>query len=254
MNIVQDQLSGEGIGDISMQKFQPVGTDILDWLFLYKRYIKDAGIKPDVVVIAFAKHHIGDRPPKRLRRLGRHFITAGSMDELFEKDIDNFGDKSEIFLSHYFSSFGDQLLHQEGMLYCCIPYYASATSRLNNMLEAVQDKKLASERNGSPMPPETFTRIERMLEMLNDEGTHAILVAIPLPQKWTPDPKLVELTKAAGMTFIDPQDESVFTEEHFEDGYHMNDSGKKIYSSLMADLIKAQLNKKVTVELIIDRN
>jgi len=232
LDTVREELRRLGAPEAELARMVPVGTDITDWVYLYKKHFAGAGRAVDVVVIGFTDDHVRDVPAKRLRRLGRHFISPSSIPELFERDVTGFGDRVEVLLSYGSACFGDQLLYRDSALWGMIPNCQSGTGTINDFLRHAETKAHAAE--GIEPPPPTYHRLERLIELLRQDGVRGIFVAMPLPRIRPLDPNLARTVRAGGMTFIDARQIAGIESGSFQDGYHLNDAGAERYSRFIA--------------------
>jgi len=235
MDRLQHELTARHPAEVHLGKVYPVGTDLVDFHYLPRRYFTDPGLAPDVVVVGFVAHHIDDRPAKRHRRLGRHFTSLQAMPELFSHELLSFERRAENVLSHLFASFGDQLLWKEIILHC-VPEMPAGSRDVDRKLERIADA-LAESRGEAP----TFHRLERYMELLRGHGVDAIFVAMPLPEVWDMDQKLPRTVRDAGMTFVDARSIEGLTPAHYQDGYHLAADGAAIYSRFLAARIAERL-------------
>jgi hypothetical protein len=230
---VREELAYRGV-EPAIERTVPVGTDVTDWIYAYKRFFGNVDQAPDIVIVGFVRHHVRDlKPPKRLRRLGRHFLDLQDAPECFALDLHRFDTCAEVLLSRYWASYGDQLLYREGALYAILPGFQASERRFNHILERNQERTAALKNNGKP-PEHTFDRIRRLAGLLKETGAHGIFVAMPLPHIWEPDPQVRQAVTSMGMTYVDARKLEGITSEDFPDGYHMGEKAKTAYSRLIA--------------------
>jgi len=235
---VDAALVAESLKDVTVDRVIPVGTDVTDWIYIYRRYFGNVDRNPDVVVVGFVRHHVRDlKPPKRIRRLGRHFLSFDNEMEIFTEDVHDYDDRAELVLSQVSSCFGDQLFYNEWVLAELLPWYHRCTKRLNWMLDRVQ-KRIAKQRlAGRPPPAPTFDRVARLAKIFRENGTRGVFVAMPLPEVWEMDPEVQKAVEAEGMTFVDARAIGGMVETDFSDGYHMGESGREKFSRFIAKII-----------------
>ncbi|MCP4375439.1 MAG: hypothetical protein GY794_04605 [bacterium] len=235
---VRAELDRRGV-QCTIDRTVPVATDVTDWIYLYERYFRNVDQTPDIVVVGFVRHHVKDlKPPKRLRRLGRHFLALSDMPECFAMDIPGFDERAELLLSRYSALFGDQLIYRENVLYSLLPDFKASEKRLNRILTRVQE---TAAKDQEQTPP-TFERIGRLAKLVKDTGARGVFVAMPLPDIWDTDPQVEQAIKEMGMTYIDARKIDGITPEDFPDGYHMGEKAKLIYSRFIAARLAEQLN------------
>ena len=125
--VIERELSAAGLGKVNMARVVPVGTDVLDWIYISQTYFTEPARMPEVIVVGFAAHHVQDAPVKRNRRLGRYFVSPRNIGQLFSRDMPKLDDRAEILLSMYSSAVGDRPLMQEAILAAIIPYFHAGT-------------------------------------------------------------------------------------------------------------------------------
>jgi len=230
---VRAELARLGIEKCTVERVVPVGTDVTDWIYIYKRFFSNPGRTPDIVVIGFVRHHTVDlKPPKRLRRLGRHFLDLADAPDCFARDVPNFDDRAALLLSRYWATFGDQLIYRERVLSSVLPGFKASEKRLNRILS--RRKEALAARSGRDAPAPTFERMRRLAEMFKETGAHGIFAAMPLPHIWEPYPQVERTIEDAGMTYIDARKIDGVGPDDFPDGYHMGEKAKVIYSRFIA--------------------
>jgi hypothetical protein len=231
---VRAELTRRQAGPCTIDRFVPVGTDVTDWIYIYEQFFRNTDQAPDIVIVGFAGHHMRDlKPPKRLRRLGGHFLDAKDIPECFRHDVRNFDDRVGVLLSMFSSVYGDQLVYREAALYGVLPGFQASERRLNRIL--ARSKDAAAARPNAPPPPEpTFDRVRRLAKLLKDTGARGVFIAMPLPHIWDADPQVAQIVESMGMTYIDARKIDGVEPDDFPDGYHMGDKANSIYSRFVA--------------------
>ena len=245
VDVVKAGLAKGGYPGAAVKRVTPVGTDMVDWIYLYSRYFARSGHVPDVVVLGFARHHFVDMPPKELERLGRHFIGTSDIPELFKTDVDAFGDRVQVLLSYSTAMMGDHLLYQQRIMDGIIPEYREGTRWVSHRLEE-RDEEQARRRNGGreTTPEYTFVRARRFAELLRASGAHGVFVPIPLPDFWTLPDRGPAVVRASGMTWLDGRTVPGLRPEHWYDGYHLSEEGAKIFSEFLGREIARDLTAR----------
>jgi hypothetical protein len=241
-DVVREELASRGIDACEVDWVVPVGTDVTDWVYIYERFFRNVDQTPDIVIIGFVRHHMRDlKPPKRLRRLGRHFLDLRDVPECFNEDVRRFDDRVEVLLSRCWATFGDQPWYRAWALHRILPGFRDAEKRLNRRLARTQEETAARKRHGAPPPAPTFDRVRRLAKLLKDTGAHGIFVAMPLPHIWDHDLQVSQAVCGLGMTYIDARKLDGVAAKDFPDGYHMGDKAKTAYSRFIAGRIADRL-------------
>jgi len=244
LDVVRQELASRGVDPCTVDWVVPVGTDVTDWIYIYERFFRNVDRAPDIVVIGFVRHHTRDlKPPKRLRRLGRHFLDLRDAPECFNEDVRRFDDRAELLLSRCWATFGDQPWYRAWALHWTLPGFSNAEKRLNRRMAWIQEETATRKRRGASPPAPTFDRVRRLAKLLKDTGAHGIFVAMPLPYIWDTDPQVSQAVRDLGMTYVDARKLDSIAAEDSPDGYHMGDKGKTAYSRFIAgriaDLLQA---------------
>ena len=237
--VCADELQAElellGYGDCTVEKVVPVGTDVTDWIYVYRRFFANVEQCPDIVVVGFARHHVRDlKPPKRLRRLGRHFLDLSDATECFEHDVLPFEERAALLMSRALALYGDQLCHRETALYWMLPGFKNGERKLNRDMEQRKEAAAQAKRNGAEPPEPTFDRMRRLANLFKETGAGGLFVAMPLPDVWETDPQVEQIAVEAGMTYVDARKLSGVGSGDFPDGYHMGEEAKLVYSRFLA--------------------
>ncbi|MBK1790824.1 hypothetical protein [Persicirhabdus sediminis] len=239
--ILHDELDRLGGLDIETAKITPVGTAMLDWVYLYQRYFEGPEKHPDVLVVGFVRHHIYDQEPIKLRRLSRHFVASQDLPELWQTDLPDFHSIVQSSLCSVSALCGDQELHQRSILYCAVPDYSAGVKRNNRIVSAA--KKRHAQQMGAAAPPtDTFQRMERFITACKERGVKLYFVPMPQPKVWPFNPAAAEVIENHGMQVLDARQIEGMDAEDFSDGYHLGESGGEKFSRWLAGQLKDELD------------
>ena len=249
-NVVKAQLKSSSDQEIESAKITPVGTAMLDWVFLYQRYFSDTESHPDVMVVGFVAHHIHDQEPIKLRRLSRHFVAKKALPQLWDTDLDyDFHNVPQSVLCNISALGGDQPEHQLGILQTLIADYRVGLNRNNGLVSdwkqrmAQEAAKKKGEELGSGSQQETYQRMLRFITECKKHGVKLYFVPMPQPDVWDFNPEAQKIIEAEGMTVLDARRIPGMTEEDFSDGYHLGETGKEKFSQWMAEQLSTQLKQ-----------
>ncbi|MBK1853712.1 hypothetical protein JO972_01970 [Verrucomicrobiaceae bacterium 5K15] len=245
--LVKQELEKADGPEIETAKVTPVGTAMLDWVYLYRRYFSDENSHPDVLVVGFVSHHIHDQEPIKLRRLSRHFVAKEDLPLLWKTDLKDFHRTTQSVLCNISALEGDQPEHQLGILQTLIADYKAGLNRNNRLVADGKKRKaeLASKKNPVPRkstePEETYERMKRFIAEARQHGVKIYFIPMPQPEVWDFNPEAQKIIEAEGMTVLDARAIPGMTPEDFSDGYHLGETGKVKFSRWMAGQLKAQL-------------
>lgn len=233
---------------VESAKVTPVGTAMLDWVFLYRRYFSDTDQHPDYLVVGFVGHHIHDQEGIKLRRLSRHFVAKEDLPVLWKTDLKDFHRTTQSVLCNISALEGDQPEHQLGILQTLIADYKAGLNRNNNLVSAWKKRKAeeAAERRGEELagePKETYQRMLRFIAEAKKHGVKIYFIPMPQPEVWDFNPEAQKLIEAEGMTVLDARNIEGMTPEDFSDGYHLGETGKVKFSKWMAGQLNDRLDR-----------
>jgi len=242
--LVKDELKNMESPAIESAKVTPVGTAMLDWVYLYRRYFTDKNSHPDILVVGFVGHHIHDQEAIKLRRLARHFVAVQDLPLLWDKDLKDFHNITQSILCNVSALEGDQPEHQLGILQTLVADYRKGLNRNNNLVSAwkqrlAKDSDAPNDKETTYEPEETYQRMQRFIAECREHNVKVYFVPMPQPEIWDFNPEAQRIIEAEGMSVLDARDIEGMTPEDFSDGYHLGETGNEKFSKWMA----AQLNE-----------
>jgi len=234
-----------GTPEVESCKITPVGTAMLDWVYLYRRYFADKSSAPDVLVVGFVRHHIYDQEPIKLRRLSRHFVQTPDLPTLWDTDLEDFHQRVQSTLCHFSALEGDQPEYPLGILYSLVPDYQDGLKRNNRLVAADHERKAKAraEKEGLPFgePKSTFNRMTRFIEFAQAQGVKLVFVPMPQPHVWDFNPEAAKIITDHGCSIVDARRIPGMTDSDFSDGYHLGETGKEKFSTWLAHQMKKEL-------------
>lgn len=251
-SLFHEEFSKAGGEEVESVKVTPVGTAMLDWVYLYRRYFESETSHPDVIVVGFVRHHIHDQEPIKLRRLSRHFVSKKDLPVLWQTDLKDFHQITQSTLCNFSALEGDQPEHQLGLLYCTVWDYQRGVKKNNRLVaadaerkaEARKAKKLIAGAVHAKEPDETFCRMERFIKKCKKHKVQIIFVPMPQPHVWDFNPEAEALASRHGMTTLDARQIEGMKDEDFSDGYHLGETGKQKFTRwLAAEMQKLTIEK-----------
>jgi hypothetical protein len=233
--IFHDELQHLNGPPMETTKITPVGTAMLDWIYLFQRYFPSPESLPDVLIVGFVAHHIHDQEPIKIRRLSRHFVAPQDFPALWRTDLQDFHDVAQSSLCGVSALAGDQPEHQLILLNACVPEYQAGVKANNRLVAAAAERKAPP----AAVAVETFQRMDRFIQLCRSRGVKIFFVPMPQPERWTVNPAAIQLTEDHAMGFLDARAIDGMTEADFSDGYHLGETGQEKFSRWLA----AQLSK-----------
>ncbi len=217
-------------------KITPVGTAMLDWVYLYHSYFATPESQPDVLVVGFVAHHIHDQEPIKIRRLSRHFVAPQDFPALWRMDLHGFHEIAQSALCAISALEGDQPEHQLILLNACVPDYQAGVKANNRLVAAATERKAPP----AAVAVETFQRMDRFIQLCKSNGVKILFVPMPQPEMWTVNPAAIQLTEEHAMGFLDARAIDGMTEADFSDGYHLGETGQEKFSRWLARALSTQ--------------
>ena len=217
-------------------KITPVGTAMLDWVYLYQRYFENTNQHPEILVVGFVAHHIHDQEPIKLRRLSRHFLAINDFPEIWSRDLHDFHSIIQSTLCHFSALEGDQPEHQLKILSGVVSDYNKGLNTNNDIIRAAGQR--AALKSNMETKEQTFSRMQRLIKICKKHGVEIWFVPMPQPEKWNLHPDAVALIERNEMKLLDARQIKGMTADDFWDGYHLGERGKKKFSYWMAEQIK----------------
>lgn len=200
----------------SMARIHPDDTTLLDWHYIYQRYLGQAQSHPNLIVVSFVGSQLDDNQALHLDRLGAHFAGFQFAREAFKHDVRETGDRVEFMLASVFHAMANRERVQDRVL-ASIPGYKELAKAINRSVRAKADK---------PAPQSgarSYTRLLRFLAAASACGDKVLFVAIPLPSSYKIADELRAAIRDGGANLIDMQGVEPLTGSDFPDGYHMSE-------------------------------
>ena len=220
--------------DFSTIRVTPVSSAVLDWGHLYERYFLKGEELPEHLFVGFVAHHVDDSEPAKLRRLSRHFVSTGSLSQLWERERFDPHQRVQSGLSHVSALIGDQPAHRERVLDYFIDWY-----RLG--LRTNQDW-VTGEVESSVERQSSFERMTRFVDMVQAGGTRLWMIPLSQPEYWELNSGLLELIEKKGVGLMDARSIPGMTADDFSDGYHLGESGAEKFTKWFAK----EISEKIT--------
>ena len=220
--------------DFSTIRVTPVSSAVLDWGHLYERYFLKGEELPEHLFVGFVAHHVDDSEPAKLRRLSRHFVSTGSLSQLWERERFDPHQRVQSGLSHVSALIGDQPAHRERVLDYFIDWY-----RLG--LRTNQDW-VTGEVESSIERQSSFERMTRFIDMVQAGGTRLWIIPLSQPEYWELNSGLLELLEKKGVGLMDARFIPGMTADDFSDGYHLGESGAEKFTKWFAK----EISEKIT--------
>ena len=242
--LFHQELTKVGGSEVETTKITPVGTAMLDWVYLYRRYFAEESSRPDVLIVGFVRHHIHDQEAIKLRRLSRHFVADQDLPTLWKNDLGSFHEEVQSTLCHFSAFEGDQPEYPLGILYTMVPDYQRGVKKNNRLVAADHERKAKAKAKKEGLalgePEESYGRMTRFIERCQADGVKIIFVPMPQPHVWDFNPEAVKIIQDHGESIFDAREIDGMTDEDFSDGYHLGETGAEKFSRWLAHQISTK--------------
>jgi hypothetical protein len=207
----------------SMTRIHPDATTLLDWHYVYQRYLGKAQHHPNLIVVSFVRSQLDDNQALHIDRLGAHFAGFQFVREAFKHDVRETGDRVEFLLAGAFCTMANRERVKDRVL-ASIPGYRELAKAVNRSIRAKADKPVTQSAVRS------YARLQRFLAAARARGDKVLFVAIPLPSSYTIADELRAAIRAGGASLIDMQRVEPLTDQDFLDGYHISEEAAPRFS------------------------
>lgn len=206
----------------SMARIHPDDTTLLDWHYVYQRYLGQAKLRPNLIVVSFVRSQLDDNQELHVDRLGSHFAGFQFAREALERDVRETGDRIEFLLAGTFRTMANRERVQSRVL-ASVPGYIELANVINHSVRAKAGKPAQS---GSY----SYTRLHRFLAATRKRGDKVLFVAVPLPHSYKIADELRATIREGGANLIDMQGVEPLTGQDFPDGYHLSENAAPRFS------------------------
>ena len=189
---------------------------------------------PEHLFVGFVAHHVDDSEPAKLRRLSRHFVSTGSLSQLWERERFDPHQRVQSGLSHVSALIGDQPAHRERVLDYFIDWYRLGLRTNQDWVTGKLESSV--ERQSS------FERMTRFVDMVQAGGTRLWMIPLSQPEYWELNSGLLELIEKKGVGLMDARSIPGMTADDFSDGYHLGESGAEKFTKWFAK----EISEKIT--------
>ncbi len=227
LTTIRENLKAEHATGLALESIYPDDTTICDWYYVYRTFLVNRHVAPELVVVGFVNTHLEDRAQLHVSRLGGYFGGLSALPEAFRNDIPGLGDRIQYLLSSVSRLFANHERIRDRLLDLIVPNYRDSAQTINRAT-----LWQAQKRHEGDQP--TYQRLQRFLQLVQRHGARLALVAMPLPNSY-PLPDALRTTVAAeGGLLLDLRHVKGLGLKDFPDNYHLSPRGAKIYSAALA--------------------
>ena len=217
-------------------RVHPDDTSIVEW-----RYMADALDERSVgdgkrIVVCYAQNQLTDDSLIQPRRLGAHYLEAGTRRRMLSEDVTAFDRRAELFLSKMLYSFAAADRVRNRVLALIIPGYETTATRL--LAGGRGDAGVGEAVDRDFGDRNVYRRLAALLDAFDAAGRPDVtFVAMPVGRDESPDPAAVELIRRRGYVHLDATDLVPITAADLPDGYHMDKPAAKRFTAALAETL-----------------
>lgn len=213
-----------------MASIYPDDTTLLDWHYVYQRYLGKTESRPNLIVVSFVRSQLDDNQELHIDRLGSHFAGFQFAKEVFEYDIPKLGDRIEFMLAGIFHAMANRERVQSRVL-ASVPGYKELANAVNHGVQLKVGKP------SNQYEALSYTRLHRFLAAARLRGDKVLFVAIPLPRPYKIASELRVAIQGGGASLIDMQGVEPLTGQDFPDSYHLSEEAAPRFSRALAHVM-----------------
>lgn len=220
--------AGEGL---TLESIYPDDTALCDWYYVYRTFLANRQVAPDLVVVGFVTSQLADHAPVHPNRLAGYPGGWATLPEAFRDDILDAGDRIQYLLASLSRLLVNQERLRTRLLDVFVPHYRDAAQVLNRATRSLAHKP---QERAQP----SYQRLRTFLQLVQTHGTKVVLVAMPVGYVYEIPEALAATVAAEGVLLLDLRHVAGLAEGDFPDGYHLSSAGAKIYSAALATSLR----------------
>lgn len=230
-DVMESTWSSQELPRTRVALIHPDDTRVLDWYYVYRRFVETAPSRPRVIIVCFAQSNLDDNHPVQLERLGSQFSGFPLLAEAFSHEVLTLSDRMHYLLGAVSRLWANRERVQTRVL-ALIPGYEAMAQTLNTEANARQN----STKSGQPG---TYGRLARFIERLTLDGADVVFVATPLPKRYPLPEELRRTIRDGGAELLDLQGTVPAEPGNFPDGYHLSPAAAERFSASLGTALAA---------------
>ena len=231
-----EQLDRDLSGRYLIDKITPDATSVWDWSMIMNNQVIPSGSNIDYVVMGFAWGLLSDQYLPNPSRLGGYFAGLDDLGLLYDYGMRKFSDYSEFLFGWISKLFVNREAVRNKVLVNAIPYYEQFV-RMENQAGRPDEAEQVVENS---KVDDQYTILNRFLDELDKNGTKLIIIAMPIEDRYSVDAGLAALLQERALEYLDYREFFVNTESVYKDGAHLNEKGKRIFTSALNKLFRQE--------------
>lgn len=222
---------GVPAAELAVARVYPDSTQLLDWHYLYRRYLAGETARPDLLVVGFSQLGLHDTPADadQIGRIARNATTLRDAPELFTHDLHTLSQRAEYLLADTSVGFAIRERIRLRVLDLLIPNFRPTQRALNEAQSEIAAVPVAAD-----TAQLSYRALQRFLQLVDTQAVEVVFVAMPLRAPYALDPRLPALIDEAGAHLVDLRAVPGLTPAAFRDTLHLAPQGAEIYSRTLA--------------------
>jgi hypothetical protein len=224
--IFREEMKSRGFENLAVQLVHPDATRINEWYYTFKTYFVEPQLQPDVLVIITGRAHLHDQPADPVT-MGAYYSSKSDVLHFLGKENLDLDDKVDFLLGRYSAAYANRRRIEPRVFSRIIPHYQNCIQRINQL----RTRNPANVRRAKAL---TFARVEKLLDLAENNSVRIIVATVPMSEPYVIDPKIKELVTAHKMTFVEANRIEGIDSSRFPDGYHIDKIGAEKYTRTLA--------------------
>ncbi len=242
--------------DASTDLFVADDSWIETWENIIERYFWNADCKPDVIVINhFGPEMLVDGERIEMGRLGQAFSTYRDWPRLFANSLPGLSKQTEFVGSALSATYGYRKRIKDRVSNILVPNYKGFKTELietankeKNFVAGAVSTEGASDKHDQEVS-KRLNSLSRLVARARTHNCQVIFVAFPMrgtakSTVYTVSPVVEKWLADNNVITIDLRRQESLSDDQYKDEYHLNSSGKKRYSTILADELLKVLRPK----------
>lgn len=231
-SLTRNGVNPEVVGGVLEREGSPAAVDrlhaddttMVEWYYTVKRYALAGDWSPEFLVIPFVRGQLEDDSVVRPSQLARFFVGPSDVSELFRNELTTTEQRGEFLAARLLAGYAAREQLQRRALDLVIPHYRTGSRRSHRVLEKKTKKKPSKA---------TYERLIRFASLADRRGVRMVVVAMPLPERYKLDTRMVTMLPGYGVKLLDARSVKGLEKNDYIDGYLLNEQGAR---KLSADL------------------
>jgi hypothetical protein len=226
--VQMDALHSELVPQYEVSRLAVEQTHYLDWYFGLRRLLQE-GVHPSVIVLSLATDQLASRFTLGEAFAHRQMSTRDFPQVWRETKIDRTTASTYLF-AHWSNWQADKGFIRQCVMILAIPNFRELAARIADHGPHVNDP--------AQLLAGAQQRLPELAELSQQYGVRIVLL-VPPTLKEDHSKEIAQIGEADGVPVWVPSPPGDFPREYFRDGFHLNTQGSGIFTSRLAQQIRA---------------